>query len=188
MGFKGDNGNAINNHLRLILSYHLLEDDPQNVIYRVVGFRAETASVEKDAYTFEADGGCHIKEGYKPQLVNRDAETKVRFTYSVHWEKSEIRWASRWDIYLNMADVQIHWFSIINSVVVVFFLSGIITMIIIRTLRRDIARYNTDEDLEDSIEETGWKLVHGDVFRPPLHSRLFAAIIGSGIQVIMTHN
>ena len=46
------------------------------------------------------------------------------------------RWASRWDIYLNMSDVQIHWFSIVNSVVVVFFLSGIITMIIIRTLRR----------------------------------------------------
>ena len=32
---------------------------------------------------------------------------------------------------------------------------------------RDIAKYNTDDDLEESIEETGWKLVHGDVFRPP---------------------
>ena len=51
-----------------------------------------------------------------------------------------MKWASRWDVYLEMADTQIHWFSIINSVVVVFFLSGIITMIIIRTLRRDIAK------------------------------------------------
>ena len=83
-----------------------------------------------------------------------------------------------------MADTQIHWFSIINSVVVVFFLSGIITMIIIRTLRRDIAKYNmADEDIEESIEETGWKLVHGDVFRPPINNRLFAAVIGSGIQI-----
>ena len=105
------------------------------------------------------------------------------FTYEVEWEESDIKWASRWDIYLKMADVQIHWFSIINSVVVVFFLSSIITMIIIRTLRRDIARYNTDDDLEESIEETGWKLVHGDVFRPPNHSRIFAAVIGSGIQL-----
>ena len=48
---------------------------------------------------------------------------------------------------------------------------------------RDIAKYNTDEDLEESIEETGWKLVHGDVFRPPTNSRLFAAIIGSGVQI-----
>ena len=40
-----------------------------------------------------------------------------------------------------------------------------------------------DDDVEESIEETGWKLVHGDVFRPPTNSRLFAAVIGSGIQI-----
>lgn len=82
-----------------------------------------------------------------------------------------------------MNDVQIHWFSIINSLVVVFFLSGILTMIMIRTLRRDIARYNTDDNYEDTLEETGWKLVHGDVFRPPKYPRLFAAVVGSGIQI-----
>lgn len=41
-----------------------------------------------------------------------------------HCQESDIKWASRWDTYLTMSDVQIHWFSIINSVVVVFFLSG----------------------------------------------------------------
>ena len=54
----------------------------------------------------------------------------------------------------------------------------------IRTLRRDIAKYNREEgDMEDVLEETGWKLVHGDVFRPPPHPRLFAALIGSGVQL-----
>ena len=107
----------------------------------------------------------------------------VEFTYEVVWEQSPIRWASRWDPYLAMSDVQIHWFSIINSVVVVFFLAGknefdrewssiinssivscslhsrfavdvsfcfvgILTMIIVRTLRRDIAKYNKmDEEV-----------------------------------------
>lgn len=56
-------------------------------------------------------------------------------------------------------------------------------MIMIRTLRRDIARYNTDDNIEDTLEETGWKLVHGDVFRPPRNTRLFSAVIGSGIQI-----
>ena len=51
-------------------------------------------------------------------------ETEVMFSYEVEWRRSGVRWASRWDIYLAMTDVQIHWFSIINSVVVVFFLSG----------------------------------------------------------------
>jgi len=126
---------------------------------------------------------CKLKSS-GPQEVNPKGETSIHFTYSVQWEQSEVKWASRWDIYLDMQDTQIHWFSIVNSVVVVFFLSGIITMIIIRTLRRDIAKYNmAEDDIEDSIEETGWKLVHGDVFRPPLNNRLFAAVIGSGIQI-----
>jgi transmembrane 9 superfamily protein 2/4 len=84
-----------------------------------------------------------------------------------------------------MSDVNIHWFSIINSLVVVFFLTGIIAMIIIRTLRRDIARYNNlDESAEEALEETGWKLVHGDVFRPPVYPRLFASLVGSGVQIL----
>lgn len=56
-------------------------------------------------------------------------------------------------------------------------------MIMVRTLRRDIARYNADDGFDEAIEETGWKLVHGDVFRPPKNTRFFAAVIGSGIQI-----
>ena len=33
------------------------------------------------------------------------------------------------------------------------------------------------------MEETGWKLVHGDVFRPPKNPRLFVSLVGSGIQI-----
>ena len=32
-------------------------------------------------------------------------------------------------------------------------------------------------------EETGWKYLHGDVFRPPRHLALFAACTGTGAQV-----
>lgn len=58
----------------------------------------------------------------------------------------------------------------------------------VRILKRDIARYNAGDsdslaNLDETTEETGWKLVHGDIFRPPPNSRLFAAVIGSGIQI-----
>ena len=33
------------------------------------------------------------------------------------------------------------------------------------------------------MEETGWKLVHGDVFRPPPKSFLLCVFIGSGVQI-----
>lgn len=178
LGFMSMGKAYINNHLKLLLKYHKYSQDS----YRVVGFEVETYSVDKDELTF-VDDVCQFSANSKPQLVNEDTGTKLYFTYSVEWGESDVSWASRWDIYLGMKDVQIHWFSIVNSIVILFFLSGILTMIMVRTLRRDIARYNSDESIDDMMEETGWKLVHGDVFRPPPRRMLFAAIIGSGIQV-----
>jgi hypothetical protein len=32
-------------------------------------------------------------------------------------------------------------------------------------------------------EESGWKLVHGDVFRPPKHLAVLAALLGTGRAV-----
>ncbi|KAI9682204.1 MAG: hypothetical protein M1817_000258 [Caeruleum heppii] len=38
---------------------------------------------------------------------------------------------------------------------------------------------------EESLEDiTGWKLLHGDVFRPPPYSGLLAPLIGSGMQLV----
>ncbi len=41
-----------------------------------------------------------------------------------------------------------------------------------------------EEDIAE--EETGWKLIHGDVFRPPKVLSLFCALIGSGAQIFCT--
>ena len=81
-----------------------------------------------------------------------------------------------------MTDDQIHWFSIINSLMIVLFLSGMVAMIMMRTLYRDISKYNQLETQDEAQEETGWKLVHGDVFRPPTHSSLLCVYVGTGVQ------
>lgn len=44
-------------------------------------------------------------------------------------------------------------------------------------------RYAQDEEAADDQEETGWKYIHGDVFRFPKHKSLFAASLGSGTQL-----
>lgn len=33
------------------------------------------------------------------------------------------------------------------------------------------------------MEEGGWKLIHGDVFRPPQNSDMFASLVGVGVGV-----
>ena len=84
-------------------------------------------------------------------------------------QQSDIRWASRWDTYLIMTDDQIHWFSIINSLMIVLFLSGMVAMIMMRTLHRDISKYNQLETAEEAQEETGWKLVRSISLELHLH-------------------
>ena len=37
---------------------------------------------------------------------------------------------------------QIHWFSILNSLMIMLFLLGMVAMILLRTLYRDITKYN----------------------------------------------
>ena len=66
-----------------------------------------------------------------PQRVE-EGESVV-FTYDVVFRDSPVAWASRWDVYLQMADgAGVHWFSVVNSCLVVLFLSGMVAMILLR--------------------------------------------------------
>ncbi|CAJ0576779.1 unnamed protein product, partial [Mesorhabditis spiculigera] len=113
----------------------------------------------------------------------------LEFSYEVTWTKSDVKFQDRFDKFLDPSFFQhrIHWFSIFNSFMMVVFLVGLVWMILMRTLRRDYARYEkgeTGDDLDADLgDEYGWKQVHGDVFRPPALPMAFASLIGSGYHV-----
>jgi len=111
--------------------------------------------------------------------------TRIAMSYEVEFVESETDWTDRWDVYLIGApDDDIHYFSIVNSLMIVLFLTAAVTTIMVRTLRKDIALYNEMQTLEEAQDETGWKLVHGDVFRPPQTSPLLLSIVaGTGAQI-----
>ena len=67
---------------------------------------------------------------------------------------------------------------------IVLFLTGMLAMIMARTLHRDLRRYNDLESKEEAAEESGWKLVHGDVFRPPALPMLLSVFVGTGVQTL----
>ncbi|KAL0908024.1 hypothetical protein M5K25_022487 [Dendrobium thyrsiflorum] len=178
----------INNHLAFTVKYH---KDPDSDDARIVGFEVTPSSVhheyndwdEKNPRLLTCNPNTKIAPGtHGPQEVTVD--THIVFTYDVTFQPSELKWASRWDTYLLMNDDQIHWFSIINSLMIVLFLSGMVAMIMMRTLYRDIANYNQLETQDEAQEETGWKLVHGDVFRPPVNSGLLCVYVGTGVQFL----
>ena len=193
VGYKDDDAGKtyLNNHLHFTILYH---QDPVTDLGRIVGFEVEPFSVNhKYEGTWNDDASppklttCNEEE--EKYVTGKDLQQSVSegkeiiFTYDVVFKSSDIRWASRWDTYLVMTDDQIHWFSIVNSVMIVLFLSGMVAMIMLRTLRRDISKYNQLETAEDAAEETGWKLVHGDVFRPPVHASWLAVAVGTGVQL-----
>eukprot|EP01024_Parvocaulis_polyphysoides_P067001 TRINITY_DN7937_c0_g1_i1.p1 TRINITY_DN7937_c0_g1~~TRINITY_DN7937_c0_g1_i1.p1 ORF type:complete len:680 (-),score=89.67 TRINITY_DN7937_c0_g1_i1:458-2362(-) len=180
----------IHNHLRFTILVH---KNAESGLSRIVGFEVEPFSVEhkydlpwEDSEHMKLET-CHpgkqvrVEHSQKPQEV--EAGKEIIFTYDVLFQNSNIKWASRWDTYLFMFDDQIHWFSIVNSLMIVLFLSGMVAMIMMRTLHRDIAKYNQLETDDDQQEETGWKLVHGDVFRPPSQPSLLSAFVGTGVQI-----
>eukprot|EP00271_Cylindrocystis_brebissonii_P004203 TRINITY_DN157_c0_g3_i1.p1 TRINITY_DN157_c0_g3~~TRINITY_DN157_c0_g3_i1.p1 ORF type:complete len:642 (-),score=114.05 TRINITY_DN157_c0_g3_i1:537-2462(-) len=194
VGFKalvedgGEERYFIHNHLRYTVLYH---KDLVTTTARVVGFEVEPFSVKHEydppynpakprLHTCNPGGMQAVNHGLAPQIVEDGEE--VIFSYDVKFNPSPVKWASRWDTYLLMTDDQIHWFSIINSLMIVLFLSGMVAMIMLRTLHRDISKYNQLETQEEAQEETGWKLVHGDVFRPPTNYGLLSVLVGTGVQ------
>ncbi|XP_065849339.1 transmembrane 9 superfamily member 8 [Euphorbia lathyris] len=180
----------IHNHLAFTVKYHrdLLTDSA-----RIVGFEVKPLSV-KHEYQGKWNGDktrlTTCDPNAKHTVVNSNTPQEVEdkkeiiITYDVDFQESDVKWASRWDTYLLMSDDQIHWFSIVNSLMIVLFLSGMVAMIMLRTLYRDISKYNELETQEEAQEETGWKLVHGDVFRPPSNSDLLCVYVGTGVQFL----
>lgn len=158
--------------------------------YEIVGFEVVYCSIKydpekmpKQMYENITSVSCP-RELDKFQIIRE--QERVSFTYEVQFVKSNIRWPSRWDAYLKMEGARVHWFSIMNSLMVIFFLAGIVFVIFLRTVRRDLTRYEElDKEAQAQMNEelSGWKLVVGDVFREPNYSKLLCVMVGDGVQI-----
>ena len=121
-----------------------------------------------------------------------EADTSILFSYSVDWVESDTAFDMRWQRYLdyNFFEHQIHWFSIFNSFMMVIFLVGLVSIILLRTLKQDYASMFKDEDGDfedldrDLADETGWKKIHGDVFREPAGFVSLCVLVAVGQQLL----
>ncbi|KAJ7548250.1 hypothetical protein O6H91_07G004500 [Diphasiastrum complanatum] len=206
-----DNEQFIFNHLKFKVLIHEHEDTgigsvigtgdafdaipsggpKNNSGFLVVGFEVLPCSVLHDQavigkrkiYDILPDVACDM-EAERLQPVKKGVP--ITFSYEVVFEKSDIRWPSRWDAYLKMEGARVHWFSILNSLMVIAFLAGIVFVIFLRTVRRDLTKYEElDKEAQAQMNEelSGWKLVVGDVFRAPPHSQLLCIMVGDGVQI-----
>ncbi|XP_028098207.1 transmembrane 9 superfamily member 2-like [Camellia sinensis] len=120
--------------------------------------------------------------------LTEDKEVDVEFTYTVKWRETNIPFEKRIEKYYSSPtphQLRIHWFAVMNSCLTVLILLGCLVMFYVRVIKKDINKYANDKELLDNQEETGWKNIHGDVFRYPKHQSLFAAVVGSGTQLFI---
>ncbi|KAL9377042.1 hypothetical protein Peur_031162 [Populus x canadensis] len=214
VGIKFQDAYYVFNHLKFTVLVHKYEEanvarvmgtgDAAQVIptiasggselpgFMVVGFEVVPCSVMHDAKSVK-----NLKPYEKyPSPVKCDPTTvampikenePIVFTYEVTFEESDIKWPSRWDAYLKMEGSKVHWFSILNSLMVITFLAGIVLVIFLRTIRRDLTRYEElDKEAQAQMNEelSGWKLVVGDVFRAPTNAGLLCVMVGDGVQLL----
>ncbi|KAI5673285.1 hypothetical protein M9H77_13649 [Catharanthus roseus] len=80
-----------------------------------------------------------------------------------------------------MEGSKVHWFSILNSLTVITFLLGVVLVILLCAIRRDLTRYE-ELDKEDQLNEelSRWKLVVGNSL-----SGLISAILYMGYSLLM---
>jgi hypothetical protein len=120
--------------------------------------------------------------------ITSDNVPSIQFSFSVKWKDTAIPYDHRMDRYAKYSflpqHLEIHWFSIINSCVTVLLLTGFLATILLRVLKNDFVKYTTDDEVGEDQEETGWKYLHGDVFRFPVHVNLFSSMMGVGIQIL----
>ncbi|PNF25990.1 Transmembrane 9 superfamily member 2 [Cryptotermes secundus] len=175
------------NHVDLTITYHSGKGEDWDVGFgsnggRIISVKVTPRSIK---HSNPAKLDCSEKEPMDIPGGDLEDDLNIIYSYSVKFVMNNtIKWSSRWDYILeSMPHTNIQWFSILNSLVIVLFLSGMVAMIMLRTLHKDIARYNQIDSGEDAQEEFGWKLVHGDVFRPPRKGMLLSVLLGSGTQV-----
>jgi len=103
---------------------------------------------------------------------------EVVFSFSLEWVHTpEIKYEDRMTRYHDSTflptSFEIHWLSVVNSFVLVILLAAFLTVIFMRILKKDFSRYMEVDEDELTEEETGWKMIHGDVFRAPPYINLF---------------
>lgn len=213
------------------------------------------SSTQEDSLRYE-HSSYHpdLSENYSDE--DDGSRLSIPYTYSVYFqEDNSVEWGHRWDLYfVNQEEgSKIHWLAIINSLIICGLLTGIVLMILAKTIRTDIKSYkdamaeegksrtkrrsrravglggsgsgtgnatptlagkvpassvgvgaglglldqdgdaalsaSDDDDALSSGDEaledvTGWKMLHGDVFRTPSCGSLLAPLVGSGMQLL----
>ncbi|KAG7402205.1 hypothetical protein PHYBOEH_005768 [Phytophthora boehmeriae] len=166
----------LNTHLHFDIAYNDVEaEDDKN---RIVAANLTMASSDPD-----------LEYHYALSPENVATNPEAIFTYSVKWHnRPDLLYENRNAVNeMPEDDLELHWISVINSFILVMMLTGFLSIVMLRILKRDFSRYTDLETGDDRTleDDSGWKLLHADVFRFPTHLSVFCALNGAGAQLFV---
>lgn len=124
---------ALNNHYDITLQYHKVDATH----FRIVGVLVWPASMGGSQAVVPTS--CGATEAIEPLVLDETHSQAVRYTYKVTWSESATPWATRWDNYLHIFDPRIHWFSLVNAIIVSVFLCAMVFAILYRSVVKDVS-------------------------------------------------
>ncbi|KAF1332018.1 Endomembrane protein 70-like protein, partial [Globisporangium splendens] len=166
----------LNTHLHFDLAYNNEGVDEKGV-NRIVAANISMSS---------SDPSLEYRYALSDENVAKNPDAV--FTYSVTWHyRPDLDYDER-NVHEGEFndDLELHWISVINSFILVMMLTAFLSIVMIRILKRDFSRYMDLEAGDESgglEDDSGWKLVHADVFRMPTNLNLFCAFNGAGAQL-----
>jgi len=198
--------------IKLQYEYKMLIDDLP--IWGQVGFSRQNPNNENDYYLITHREfhvlynknriiSCNFTRNFgRPVKLTSDEKAAVDFTYSVKWTNTKVKFKDRLTFHLKANPTrhqrEAHWLWVLNSSLLVVLLTGLLSMILLRTLKNDVARYLQVDQIDQEeaaearltgtyheIDDSGWKRIRFDVFRPPAYPLVFSSVIGVGAQILL---
>lgn len=178
--------NVLYNHHKLTILYEKMRKQRG---MRIVGIKVEPRSIKHSLEFTKSDNRhefpltCWEHLAHEPLFLNTSADSMdVVWTYSVDWVRAErgLTWEHRYDSLFREMDWESHWFGLFSGLLIMVPFSMIMAAVFWRTCRK-----SPKLNVEEEIEQSGWKLLHGDVFRAPQRPHWFAALAGAGLQMLV---
>lgn len=139
------------NHVMMVIRYNAVDSDT----FTIVGFEVYPRSVADE----HCPGASKDYEQYEIIVPEDENElTYIPFTYSVYWrEELSVDWSHRWNFFLNSGEmsegssVKFHWMTLGNSMGIALFITFIVAVNLIKTLK--IGSQRTNDEFQFTFDD-----------------------------------
>lgn len=189
LGFVQNGVSYYYNHVVLVVRYHT----ESNGQYSIVGFEVYPKSVSDETCPGSSKDYKNFAINLKDEAGKpKEGRTIIPYTYAVYWrEDISVSHENRWDLYYendnSTTSRNIHWISLVNSIVLVCLVSLIVAIVLVRFLKTDLKNGPVipTTDLKVDLDQNLWKGLSDLAVQGPIAALLLTSLCAAGVQTLV---